>query len=62
LNVKRPQVSSFGSSARRFHTRVVRTKKERWWVVVLHLGTMNLVTVLVEDLVGLEVRMVGIKG
>jgi hypothetical protein len=37
-------------------------KKERWWVVVLHLGTMNLVTVLVEDLVGLEVRMVGIKG
>ena len=25
-------------------------KKERWWVVVLHFGMMNLVVVLVEDL------------
>jgi hypothetical protein len=30
-------------------------------VVVLHLGMMNLVAVLVEDLVGLEVRIVGMR-
>jgi hypothetical protein len=30
-------------------------------VVVLHFGMMNLVVVLVEDLVGLVVRMVGMR-
>jgi hypothetical protein len=46
LNVEIPQVSSFSSSARMFQTRVVRMKKDRRWVVVLHLGMMNLVAVL----------------
>ena len=32
-------------------------KKERWWVLVLHLGMINVMAVLVEDLVGLEVRI-----
>ena len=59
--LKRPQVSSFSSSARRFHARVVRVKKERWWVVVLRFGMMSLVVVLVEDLVGLVVRIVGMR-
>ena len=54
--LKRPQVSSFSSSAKRFHE-----KKERWWVGGLRFGMMSLVVVLVEDLVGLVVRIVGMR-
>jgi hypothetical protein len=47
------------SSTRWFHIQVARIMKNLWYVTVLHFGRTNVGLLLAEDLVDLEVRIVG---